>query len=135
LKDFDVFSRTFVGFSIDVPIFDAFRIQQQVENSNVQLQQTELEYKRIEQTVRTQLQTGLLNLNAAEKQIDITDRSLKSAEQNYLSAKERFEVGTSGIIEYQTANTQFVTAKINRINAVYNYIDAQYQIKFAMGNL
>jgi outer membrane protein len=135
LKDFDVFSRTFVGFSIDVPIFDAFRIQQQVENSNVQLQQTELEYKRIEQNVRTQLQTGLLNLNAAEKQIDITDRSLKSAEQNYLSAKERFEVGTSGIIEYQTANTQFVTAKINRINAVYNYIDAQYQIKFAMGNL
>lgn len=135
LKDFDIFSRTFVGFSIDVPIFDAFRIQQQVENSNVQLQQTELEYKRIEQTVRTQLQTGLLNLNAAEKQIDITDRSLKSAEQNYLSAKERFDVGTSGILEYQTANTQFVTAKINRINAVYNYIDAQYQIKFAMGNL
>ena len=127
LKDFDVFSRTFVGLSIDVPIFDAFRIQQQVENSNVQLQQTEL--------VRTQLQTGLLNLNAAEKQIDITDRSLKSADQNYLSAKERFEVGTSGIVEYQTANTQFVTAKINRINAVYNYIDAQYQIKFALGNL
>jgi len=135
LKDFDLFSRTFIGFSIDVPIFDAFRIQQQVENSNVQLQQTELEFKRIEQTVRTQLQTGLLNLNAAEKQIDITDRSLKSAEQNYLSAKERFEVGTSGIVEYQTANTQFVTARINRINAVYNYIDAQYQIKFAMGNL
>ena len=135
LKDFDVFSRTFVGLSIDVPIFDAFRIQQQVENSNVQLQQTELEYKRIEQTVRTQLQTGLLNLNAAEKQIDITDRSLKSADQNYLSAKERFEVGTSGIVEYQTANTQFVTAKINRINAVYNNIDAQYQIKFALGNL
>jgi outer membrane protein len=135
LKDFDIFSRTFIGFSIDVPIFDAFRIQQQVENSNVQLQQTELEYKRIEQTVRTQLQTGLLNLNAAEKQLEITDRSLKSAEQNYLSAKERFEVGTSGIVEYQTANTQFVTAKINRINAVYNYIDAQYQIKFAMGNL
>lgn len=135
LKDFNIFSRTFVGFSIDVPIFDAFRIQQQVENSNVQLQQTELEYKRIEQTVRTQLQTGLLNLYASEKQIDITDRSLKSADQNYLSAKERFEVGTSGIVEYQTANTQFVTAKINRINAVYNYIDAQYQIKFAMGNL
>ena len=106
-----------------------------VAKSNVQLQQTELEYKRIEQTVRTQLQTGLLNLNAAEKQIDITDRSLKSADQNYLSAKERFEVGTSGIVEYQTANTQFVTAKINRINAVYNYIDAQYQIKFALGNL
>ena len=44
-------------------------------------------------------------------------------------------VRASGIIEYQTANTQFVTAKINRINAVYNYMDAQYQIKFAMGNL
>ena len=132
---FDLFSRTFVGFSIDVPIFDAFRVQQQLENSRVQLQQTEIEYKRLEQTIRTQLQTGLLNLGAAEKQLEITDRSLKSAELNYQSAKERFDVGTSSIVEFQTANTQLVTAKINRINAVYNYVDAQYQIRFAMGDL
>jgi outer membrane protein len=130
-----LFSRTFVGFSIDVPIFDAFRVQQQLENSRVQLQQTEIEYKRLEQTIRTQLQTGLLNLGAAEKQLDITNRSLTSADLNYKSAKERFDVGTASIIEFQTANTQLVTAKINRINAVYNYIDAQYQIRFAMGDL
>ena len=135
LKDFDLFSRTFIGFSIDVPIFDAFRVQQQLENSRVQLQQNEIEFKRLEQTIRTQLQTGLLNLGAAEKQLDITERSLKSAELNYQSAKERFDVGTSSIIEFQTANTQFVTSKINRINAVYNYVDAQYQIRFAMGDL
>lgn len=135
LSSFDLFSRTFVGFSIDVPIFDAFRVQQQLENSRVQLQQTEIEYKRLEQTIRTQLQTGLLNLGAAEKQLDITNRSLTSADLNYKSAKERFDVGTASIIEFQTANTQLVTAKINRINAVYNYIDAQYQIRFAMGDL
>ncbi|NBO69424.1 TolC family protein [bacterium] len=135
LNNFDLFSRSFIGFSIDVPIFDAFRVQQQLENSRVQLQQSEIEYKRLEQAIRTQLQTGLLNLTAAEKQMDITARSLKSAELNYQSAKERFDVGTANILEFQTANTQLVTSKINRINAVYNYVDAQYQIRFAIGDL
>ena len=101
----------------------------------MQLQQSEIEYKRLEQAIRTQLQTGLLNLTAAEKQMDITSRSLKSAELNYQSAKERFDVGTANILEFQTANTQLVTSKINRINAVYNYVDAQYQIRFAIGDL
>jgi outer membrane protein TolC len=76
-----------------------------------------------------------LNLYSAEKQLEITNRSIIAANQNFESAKERFEVGTATIVDYLTANTQLITAKINRVNAVYNYFDAQVQVKFALGSI
>jgi outer membrane protein len=135
IKDFDLFARTFVGLNVDIPIFDAFRTNLQIQNAELQVKQREIERQRLELTIKSQLQSGVLNLNAAEKQLEITSRALKSADQNFRSAQERFTVGSAGIVDFLTANTQLVTARINRINAVYNYLDAQAQLRFALGDL
>ncbi len=74
-----------------------------------------------------------MNLDAAEKQLDISNRALKSAQESYDSFNERFKVGASGITDYLTANNQLITAQINRINAVYGYLLAQKEILFAIG--
>ena len=135
VKDFDLFGRSFVALNVDIPLFDAFRTNQQIQNAELQSKQNELEKERTQQTIRIQLQSGLLNIYSAEKQLEITNRSIVAANQNFESAKERFEVGTATIVDYLTANTQLITAKINRVNAVYNYFDAQVQVKFALGSM
>lgn len=135
IKDFDLFGRSFVALNVDIPLFDAFRTNQQIQNAELQSKQNELEKERTQQTIRIQLQSGLLNVYSAEKQLEITNRSIVAANQNFESAKERFEVGTATIVDYLTANTQLITAKINRVNAVYNYFDAQVQVKFALGSM
>lgn len=127
--------RYYLSMSLSIPIFDNFNASTQSQQATINVQQRQIERAQAEQRLRSEVQSAFLNLDAAEKQLEISTRSLKSAEQNYNSAKERFTAGAATMLDYLTANTQFVTAKINRVNAVYNYFDAQAQVRFAMGTL
>jgi outer membrane protein len=137
-SSFDRFSengRYFVGMNLSVPIFDNFNAATQTQLASIEYRQRDIERAQREQQVRTEVQSALLNLDAAEKQLEITNRSVKSATQNYDAMKERLNVGSATPVEYQMANTLLVSAKINRINSVYNYYDAQEQVRLALGIL
>ncbi|GAB1431212.1 hypothetical protein MASR2M18_20470 [Ignavibacteria bacterium] len=135
ISDFDKFGRSFIGLNLNVPIFDNFSTNTQIETAAFQLKQAQIERVRIEQTIRTQAQSAVLNLVSAEKQLEVAKRALKSAELNLKSAQERFNVGTAQITDYLLANTQFATAAINQINAFFAYREAQAQIRFISGSL
>lgn len=135
---FDQFSqngRYFVGMNMNVPIFDNFSASTQTQLADIEFRQRDIERSQAEQRVRTDVQSALLNLDAAEKQLEITNRAVRSATQNYDATRERLNLGAVTPVEFQMANTLFVTAKINRINAVYNYYDAQEQVRLALGTL
>ncbi|MBL8000044.1 MAG: TolC family protein, partial [Candidatus Kapabacteria bacterium] len=136
--EFDRFSengRYFVGFNLSVPILDNYNASSQVQQAGIQLQQREIDRQQQELRIKTEVQTAFLNLDATEKQLEITQRALKSADQNFKSATERLAAGAATVIDYITANTQLVNAKINRVNAVYSYYDAQLQLRLATGVL
>ncbi|MES2765270.1 MAG: TolC family protein [Bacteroidota bacterium] len=135
LNDFDDRGRTFVGINLDVPVFDNFRTNTQIQSAQYLLSQSQIQQQQLEQGIRNEVLTAVLNLDAAEKQLEITQRALRSAEQNFKSAGERYKVGLANITDFILANNQYITAKINRINVVYNYLDAQNQVRYATGVL
>jgi outer membrane protein len=135
LSQFNEFGTYTVGLNLFVPIFTNFDRNFQVQNAKVNLKQRELDQFRLEQMIRAEIKGVFLNLQSAEKQVEISDKSLKSAQQNYDSVSERFEVGAANITELQVANNQLVNAKINRINAVYSYILAQKEILYTIGEI
>ncbi len=132
---FGDFGRSFLGLNLSVPLFDRFITNNNIESAKLNLEQRQVERKKLEQNIRSYVQTAYLNLDAAEKRIEITGRSLKSATRNYDSARERFQIGAINITDLIFANTQLVTAKINRITAIYSYIYSQKEILFGMGKL
>lgn len=135
LKDFSEQGISNIRFSLSMPIFDQFNTNNAIQNANLQLEQTRLEQMRLKHAIKSSVRTAYLNLDATEKQIEITGRSLKSAERNYESASERFKAGASSITELNFANTQYVTAQINRIQSVYNYFQAQKELLYTKGKL
>lgn len=128
-------SRPFIGGRISFNIFDGFQRDQSVQNVQVQLTQNQIQLRQTEQRIAADVQNAFIQLNASEKNLDITARALKAAQQNFEAAEERFKVGAANILDLTTANANLATAKINRINAQYNYLGAQYQMKFALGIL
>lgn len=134
-SDFGQYGRTFIGLNLSVPIFENFQTNYQIQNATAEYQRNTIEQEQLRQRIASELQQAYLTLEAAEKELDITQRTLLSAEQNFMSASERFRVGAANILDYSTANTQYVNARINRINAVYNYLAARYQVEFSMGTL
>ena len=135
ISDFNKNGRINFGVSMSLPIFQNFSINNNVQQNRLQYEQAKNQFLKFEQDLKTVLKTSLLNLQAAEKQLSITERTLKSAELNYQSASERFAIGGANIVELIAANTQFITTKINRINSIYNYVLAQKEILYGIGKL
>ncbi len=132
---FSEFGRYFVSMNVQVPIFDNFGAATQRQQAVLQLEQRQLEQRQLEQQIRTEVRQALLELDAAEKQLDITARALKAAEQSFAASSERFRLGAGTQLEYLTASNQLVAARINRITAIYGYRSAQARVRFAMGTL
>ena len=132
---FSEFGRYFVSMNVQVPIFDNFSAATQRQQAVLQMEQRQFEQRQLEQQVRTEVRQALLELDAAEKQLDITARALKAAEQSYAASNERFRLGAGTQLEYLTASNQLVAARINRIAAIYGYRAAQARVRFAMGIL
>jgi len=135
LDKFSDLGRSSLGLSFYIPIFDQFSTNNRIQNAELQLEQSRIELSQLEQNIVSSIKTAYLNLDAAEKQLDITERALKASEMNTQSLTEKFRVGTASITEYLTANTQLITSQINRINAVYQYFRTQKELLFAIGKL
>lgn len=133
IANFDRQGQMSVGFDIRVPIFDQFQTNANIENARLGVVQRQLERQRLEQSIRQGIQASLLALTAAERQIEISERALAAADLSYKAAFERFSVGAATQVDVQVASNQLITARINRISAVYAYLDAKFQAQFASG--
>jgi outer membrane protein len=135
LTTFNRFSQQGLGVTMTYTLFDRFNREVTIQRAQISEDQAKIQKRITEQRISSDVQNAFTQLNAAEKSLDITARSLKSAEQNFNAAEERFKVGAANILDYTTANGTLVTARINRLNALYNYVAAQYQVRFAIGTL
>ncbi len=126
-------SNAYAGVTLRVPIFNNFRTNTAVQNAKLQLTMEEVAQEKLELSIKQELQKSFLNLKAAEKMLEVTDKSKISAQQNYESMKERFKLGAASITEMNYANMQYITAQINRIDAIYSYQAAQKEVLYNMG--
>lgn len=135
LTKFSELGRSYIGLNLQVPIFDNFRTNYQVQAAKALLDQKEIEKNVIIQNIKKEVKTSFLNLETAEKQIEISERALLSAEKSFESAEGRFRAGSISITDYYYANNLLINAKVNRITAFYNYYNAQKEVLYSMGIL
>ncbi|HEY3250820.1 MAG TPA: TolC family protein, partial [Ignavibacteria bacterium] len=77
----------------------------------------------------------VLDLKSLLKQIEITDRNLKSAEQDKLLAEESYRIGLGTLLEVNTANINLNNIQIQKSNLIYNFILAQKTLEYYQGLL
>lgn len=135
LEDFSKLGYSSIGLNLSIPVFENFRTNLNIENAKLQLYSRQTDLFNIEQSIRQSLRTAILNLKAAEKQLEITNRSLISAQKNYDFSKERYRVGATNVSDFFIANNLLVTTQINRINTIYSYFVAKKEVLFTLGLL
>ncbi|HOV91552.1 MAG TPA: TolC family protein [Candidatus Kapabacteria bacterium] len=134
-NQFDTYGRSYFGLNLSIPLFDGFSTNSNIEQSQYSLKQAEVQRLKLNQTIKTQVEQALLNLDASEKQIQIAQKAFKAADLNYKVLKSRFDVGSANITELIQANTQYLTSKINQITSVFGYLLAQKELEYAIGRL
>jgi outer membrane protein len=124
-----------LSVSMSIPIFQGLRRNAQVEQAQVQAQNARYNMQDQKQQVALQVRQAYLDYENARKQLEATQKRLRSARQAREAAQERFNLGAASIVELTNAQRTFVDAASQRVQARYNFVFQKKLIDYYVGIL
>lgn len=113
---------TMIGFSLSIPIFDAFSTRNNVRRAKVQALTAQLQLQDTETQLYKDIQQAYHRAIAARSSYDVGLKTEEASEVSFLAMKEKYELGRATPTEFEQAKTQYLTSTISRIQAHYEYI-------------
>jgi outer membrane protein len=124
-----------VGLTLNIPIFSGFSIDNHVQLAEVSLMNSKADLSDLERDIKRNIQKTYLDLQAAEKSLDVSKRNVEAAEENRRIQQEKYDLGSNTLLDVLVANSGYTTAQTNYINAEYAYIVLSEQLKYQLGIL
>lgn len=87
----------------------------------------------VQDGVRLEVKQAFLNLEAAGKNIFVSEKALESAEENFRMSNERYKEQVTTATEVTDAETLLTQARLNKYTALYNYNLAWATLERAVG--
>jgi outer membrane protein len=122
-----------VGLTLSVPIFDQFQNELIIQEKEVDVENDRIDLENDVQTIRNQATQYVNNLKAADQALDATASELNSAEESLRLASEQLRVGAGTEVNVIIAESAVETARVNWVNAKYNWVLAQRQLAYTLG--
>jgi outer membrane protein TolC len=130
---FPLRSRWNAGVTLTVPIFQGFSASAQFEQANAAYEATQASLDLLTETTLLEVEQTYLAMQEAEQRISATVKLIMQAEENLKSAEGRYNSGIGSAIEITDAQVTLSTARITRIQALYDYHSSFIRLQKAMG--
>lgn len=135
LSELDQSKRLSVGLTLSIPIFSGWSVDNRVQFAEVDAMNKEIELKDLERDINRQIETTYLQLKAAKKGLDVSERNVKAASENLKIEEEKYSLGAGKLLDVLIANSNYTTALTDLINSQFAYIVLSKQLKYTLGVL
>lgn len=132
---FDQNIRRNFGFSISIPIFNRWNTRTNVESAYVQLRNSELQLDNVRFQISEEVRQAYNDYVSIAKELESTEKALIAAERAFETEQQRYEVGSTTLIELNLANAAYVQAQSNRIQTIYNFVFQEKLLDYFIGQL
>jgi len=122
-----------LGLTLSIPIFSNFSTENQVEFAKVNEMNKKIVVSDLERQIKKNLRSTFLNLQAAEKALEVGKRNIVAAQENLKIESEKYSLGAGTLLNVLVANSEFTNAQTNFINAQFSYIILSEQLKYYLG--
>jgi outer membrane protein TolC len=122
-----------VGLRLSWNVFDGFQRAAQIEQREVAVNQARLDYERLLAQVRLDVQRALRNLATGRQRLQSQRANVARAELGYEIAQKRLGVGVANQLQLREASDQLDQARLNYLQAVYDYLTAKSAFETAVG--
>ncbi len=121
------------GFRLTWNIFNGFASRQRVEQRRVAVRQAELDTEFLEQSIQVEVESAIRNVRSAWKRMQAQQQNVERAELNFTYAQARLEEGVATLLEVREASNQLDQTRLNRLQAVHDYLIAEGAYMTALG--
>jgi outer membrane protein len=125
---------TYTGVAVlSVPIWDGGTARAREAQARDDLEIAQLRLKQAQEGVALEVRQAYLNLQDAQKRLEVARKGLEQATEALRLARVRFEAGVSPQLEISDAELAFTQAQTNLVNAQFDYLDAYAALLRAIG--
>ncbi len=131
----DFFRSSQVGLTLTFNVFQGLQTNARVDQAKVEVRKTEEQVASLENNLRTAAHSLILQLKQAQQRVEAQGKTVEQAERGYRIATTRFLSGAGTQLEVNDAQLALTQAKVNRIQAIYEYLVASADFDMTLGYL
>ena len=135
LSTADLIGSSQVGLTLSLNIFQGMQTRARVEQAQVDMLKSEEQKISLERTLKTGAHSVVGNLKQAHKRIEAQEKTIETAERGYKIVTTRFLANAATQLEVNDAELALTQAKVNRIQAIYDYLVAAADLEQLIGRL
>lgn len=110
------------GAQLNIPIFNGFSVNNNVERSKVNLERSKIALSQQELNLQRNVYTAFTDAKGAKKAHETAVTALEARQEALTYAKEKYAVGLMNSFDFNQAQTLFVNAQSDVLRAKYDYI-------------
>jgi len=118
----DVNLQKAIGVSVNIPIFNRFRIMNNVQVSKINIRNSELNYEQAELTLFNNLQQAHQDLKAAQSTYNASQENLIALTQSFEFANKRYQTGNTDFFTFLESLNNKNRAEIELVNSKFSIL-------------
>ncbi len=122
-----------VAGSLNIPVFAGRRTHADILQAEAVLRQNQQQVENLRAQIDSEVRTAMLDLNAANDQVQVARSSVDLAQQTLNQAQDRFAAGVADNLEVIQAQEAVATADENYISSLYAHNLAKVEYARAIG--
>ena len=123
-----------LSFSLNIPLFNRLDAQNQISRSKVNMLDAQVVLEQTKQTLYKTIQQAYADANAALEDYEAYGEAVRSMEEAFYYAEQRYNVGILNSVDYNTAKNNLTKAQSDLLQAKYQYIFYAQILDFYGGN-
>ncbi len=133
-KNFKWNSMSSVGLTLAFPIFQGGQRWHKQKQAEIAVREMTWQRQNLENSLHTQVQVQLDNLNKSLKQIESNDAGVKQATKASDIMNKSFKIGAASFIQLRDTDDALMNAQLSYYQAIYNYLVADSNLEYVLGN-
>lgn len=131
----DLIGSAQVGISLSMNIFQGGQTFARIEQAQVERRKAEQQRLGLERTLRTGVHSVVGTLRQARKRVEAQEKTVETAARGYQIAAARYRSRAATQLEVNDAQVALDQARVNRIQALYDYLVASAELDQLIGRL
>lgn len=124
---------SYVGLSINIPIFSGFKRLNDVRQSKVRYQEAKLQHTDLQRQLKIAIRSALSTMETSMNSYYAAQSAVESAQKAYDISATSYAVGRSTLVELNDALVALAQAQLAENQSIYSFLQAKDELEKQLG--